>query len=138
MSKCYVMKKKGGEYDGYYLDSYHFLIKDISGAKIYEEDELYELDDNFYWQEVTLCEGDLEKELAVYKKALVTLNFNFGVISEILVSQSKKELTNEQTRQEIIKCLDNIDFTLDEMKEKLGYDVFIKLRKELGEKYEIL
>ena len=80
---------------------------------------------------------ETEKELEVYKKAISELNFNIGIISEILVSQSKKELTNAQTRDEIIKYMNKIDFIFDEVKDKLGVDVFIKLRKELGCRDEV-
>lgn len=159
--KVYAIKNKEGKYlftDGGYCYYFH---KNIYDATFYgnKDDAMVELKYRYNITsqlsmnknllktkndfedceivECTLAEGDLEKELAVYKKAISELNFNMGVISEILVSQSKKELTNAQTRNEIIKYMNKIDFIFDEVKDKLGVDVFIKLRKELGCRDEV-
>lgn len=135
--KIYVIKNEEGKYQQIDVEKGIVgFVDTLDKAKIYPEEHVRkygELDNkNLHWQEVTIAEGDLKNELSVYKKAISELHFNTAVISEILVSQSKKELTNAQTRDEIIKYMNKIDFIFDEVKDKLGVDVFIKLRKELG------
>lgn len=63
--KAYIIKNKEGKYLTETLDWNDCIFF----ADIYDEPHLLS-DKREHWQEITIAEGDLEKEIAVLKKAL--------------------------------------------------------------------
>lgn len=64
--KVYVIKNKEGKY----WNVIYGFRDDISRATIEPYPNKMKLQKDEYWQEVTLCEGELNEELEVYKRAL--------------------------------------------------------------------
>ena len=84
MSKVYVIKNKEGKYVTRYGDTCEGLLN----ANFIEEEykPYHNLYEDEYWQEVTLCEGDIEKELRETKD---NNNHIISVLEDKLKKQQK-------------------------------------------------
>ena len=140
--KAYVVKNKEGKYLSKYFnynyskpeEEYRHICttKNILNAKLL--DKKYECINDLDCVEITIAEGDLEKENRVLKSKLYEIWYNFATICEVCVTESKEEISSENAVEEIRNYLSNIDLCFDEIKEKLRIDYFIKQAK--GEKGE--
>lgn len=134
--KAFIIKNKEGKYfqwlfnyepdweDKLYNSFMHYSKEDAEKSIIQWQLEDCEV------IEITIAEGDLEKENRVLKSKLYEMWYNFATIGEVCVTESKKEISSENAVEEIRNYLTDIDLCFAEIKEKLGTDYFIKQAKE--------
>ena len=85
---------------------------------------------------ITICEGDLEEENRVLKKALLEIRHSYGCVSEVCVDESKWHISSENAVDKIRSYLREMDFAFDDIEDKLGVDYFIKARKQQAKESE--
>lgn len=137
--KVYVIKNKEGKY---FSDFFGKYVDELQFAMLLRDNEkgVYRLPNDCQWQEVTLCEGDIEKELEELKAKYETAEYwsrrYDNCQQELEVYKKALELAVltqcNKSRQDLIKQICKFNFTRE------VYDFFLRqARKELGEKDEV-
>ena len=136
--KAYVIKNKEGKYCQISFNGWIGFASELYNAYIYHSKQgaegiikghKYQLEDCEV-VEITVAEGDLEKENRVLKEALLHIRNSYGCVSEVCVDESKLHISSEKAVDKIRSYLCEMDFAFDDIEEKLGDDYFIKARKQ--------
>ena len=112
--KVYVLKNKKGKYMFYATPEKDGFTDNLALTEIFTNKEnakavLEALDDNRDYKiaEVTICEGDLEKELVVYREAFNKMAVEYAIFRGLtdvrdlqndILDQARKELESKDER----------------------------------------